>query len=402
MAASNGGEVAAGDLAGAACGHAGRAHLGERAADVHDVAHGLDHPGDAVGLPARCGVRRHRRQGLPRSRRGRSPGDEPCHRQHGDGSGRPRPHPSAHRALLSFEPDPTPSDVAFCDDRIRLTAITAFRGPVPELCVTDRPPRSHDRRHDAPDDLERHPAATGGRVRFARSWSGRGAGRGTGRRAVPSRAPRRDELPGPPLARAGGGLRSSVSARRQPEVDVRSLSGFTGAGYDRGRPLPVQAAWVLVQHLVFVKWWFPARLRPAVLRAFGARVGEGVVVRSRVRVHWPWKLEVGDHCWIGEGAWVLNLEPVADRPRRLRLPGRAAVHRQPRPEQPDLRVRQRPHHAARRLLGRRPRRGAARGDGRPRGGGGRRRGGAPGPGRRRGAGGRHPRCGSTGSATRAR
>ena len=91
---------------------------------------------------------------------------------------------------------------------------------------------------------------------------------------------------------------------------MRSLSGFSGAGYDRGRPLPVQAAWVAVQHLVFVKWWFPPRLRPAVLRAFGARVGEGVVIRSRVRVHWPWKLEVGDACWIGEGAWVLNLEQV--------------------------------------------------------------------------------------------
>ncbi|MFF5859399.1 DapH/DapD/GlmU-related protein [Streptomyces sp. NPDC012751] len=90
----------------------------------------------------------------------------------------------------------------------------------------------------------------------------------------------------------------------------RSLRGFTGAGYDKGRPVLVQAAWFAVLHLVFVKWWFPARWRPAVLRAFGARVGRGVLIRRGVRVHWPWRLEIGDDVWIGEDAWLLNLEPI--------------------------------------------------------------------------------------------
>ncbi|ROR90503.1 DapH/DapD/GlmU-related protein [Nocardioides aurantiacus] len=48
----------------------------------------------------------------------------------------------------------------------------------------------------------------------------------------------------------------------------------------------------------------------AILRAFGAAVGNGVVMRGDVRVHWPWKLTVGNDCWIGEGVWILNLEPV--------------------------------------------------------------------------------------------
>ncbi|QOV41524.1 putative colanic acid biosynthesis acetyltransferase [Streptomyces ferrugineus] len=91
----------------------------------------------------------------------------------------------------------------------------------------------------------------------------------------------------------------------------RSLRGFTGAGYDKGRPLLVQAAWFAVLNLVFVKWWFPARWRPAVLRAFGARIGQRVLIRHRVRVHWPWRLEVGDDVWIGEGAWLLNLERIS-------------------------------------------------------------------------------------------
>ncbi len=52
------------------------------------------------------------------------------------------------------------------------------------------------------------------------------------------------------------------------------------------------------------------KLRVAVLRAFGAEIGRDVVFRHRVRVHWPWKLRVGDGSWVGEGVWILNLERV--------------------------------------------------------------------------------------------
>ena len=88
------------------------------------------------------------------------------------------------------------------------------------------------------------------------------------------------------------------------------LGSFTGAGYDVGRSRAWQAAWQLVSTTVFMRWWFPARGRVAVLRAFGATIGDGVLVRHRVRIHWPWKLTVGADSWIGEGAWLLNLEPI--------------------------------------------------------------------------------------------
>lgn len=89
----------------------------------------------------------------------------------------------------------------------------------------------------------------------------------------------------------------------------RRLSSFTGRGYDKGRPLAVCALWVLVEPLQRAGLC-PPRLRAAILRAFGARIGTGVNIRNDVRIHWPWKLTVGDNSWIGVGAYLLNLEPI--------------------------------------------------------------------------------------------
>lgn len=66
-----------------------------------------------------------------------------------------------------------------------------------------------------------------------------------------------------------------------------------------------------------VKWLFfqttvpwPSALRVAILRAFGAKVGEGVVIRGNVNVSFPWRLIIGDHVWIGEEVMILSLAPV--------------------------------------------------------------------------------------------
>lgn len=36
----------------------------------------------------------------------------------------------------------------------------------------------------------------------------------------------------------------------------------------------------------------------------------GVVIRSRVNITFPWKLEIGDHVWIGDEVLILSLERV--------------------------------------------------------------------------------------------
>ena len=70
------------------------------------------------------------------------------------------------------------------------------------------------------------------------------------------------------------------------------------------------AFWWLISNLIFVNAFTPGSLRPTILRIFGATVGTGVSIRRGVRVHFPWNLEIGDDCWIGEEVWFINHEKV--------------------------------------------------------------------------------------------
>jgi putative colanic acid biosynthesis acetyltransferase WcaF len=67
------------------------------------------------------------------------------------------------------------------------------------------------------------------------------------------------------------------------------------------------AIWVLVSKFYFS---FSNVGRISVLRILGSSIGKRVVIRSRVKVHFPWNLEIGDDCWIGEEVWFINHEKI--------------------------------------------------------------------------------------------
>jgi putative colanic acid biosynthesis acetyltransferase WcaF len=90
----------------------------------------------------------------------------------------------------------------------------------------------------------------------------------------------------------------------------RSLAASRRHSYDKGRGFPTQALWVAVSTLVFTQVWCTNWLRCAILRGFGAQIGEGVLIRHRVNVHWPWKLSIGSNSWIGAGAELYNLADI--------------------------------------------------------------------------------------------
>jgi putative colanic acid biosynthesis acetyltransferase WcaF len=89
------------------------------------------------------------------------------------------------------------------------------------------------------------------------------------------------------------------------------LKGYTTGGFQRGVPAWKEAAWLVVKSLFFhtaLPW--PSSLRAALLRAFGARVGERVVVRANVNISFPWRLTLGNDVWLGEEVMILSLAEV--------------------------------------------------------------------------------------------
>jgi putative colanic acid biosynthesis acetyltransferase WcaF len=88
---------------------------------------------------------------------------------------------------------------------------------------------------------------------------------------------------------------------------VIDLSRAPGAGERWDAPAWKVYAWGLAEVLLVSNpLQISSRLRRAVLVAFGARIGEGVILRPRLRVRFPWKLEIGDRSWIGENVWLHN------------------------------------------------------------------------------------------------
>ena len=78
-----------------------------------------------------------------------------------------------------------------------------------------------------------------------------------------------------------------------------------------GRGVLVRTLWYFTSLVLFESGWFLAGgLKVRILRLFGARIGRGVVIKPHVRIKFPWRLQVGDHVWIGQQVWLDNLAQV--------------------------------------------------------------------------------------------
>ncbi|MEK0086049.1 colanic acid biosynthesis acetyltransferase WcaF [Benzoatithermus flavus] len=97
-------------------------------------------------------------------------------------------------------------------------------------------------------------------------------------------------------------------------IKRRRIQGQNLARYEKpvlpgNRGILWRAAWYVVNALLFrgaLLSLLPSAAKAAILRLFGARVGRGLVCKPRVGIKHPWFLELGDHVWLGEGAWIDN------------------------------------------------------------------------------------------------
>jgi len=93
---------------------------------------------------------------------------------------------------------------------------------------------------------------------------------------------------------------------------TRDLSAFDNRAFVRGRPMAVEIMWRVVSVLIFrSSLVHHYGIKRSLLNVFGARISRGVRIKPNVTITFPWKLSVGENSWIGEGAWIDNLDEVS-------------------------------------------------------------------------------------------
>ncbi len=89
------------------------------------------------------------------------------------------------------------------------------------------------------------------------------------------------------------------------------LSTYRNPEYDHGAGPLKRLVWHLCSKaFIHSQLPLPVSFKRAILRAFGARIGRGVMIKPQVNIKYPWFLEIGDHAWIGEEVWIDNLVMV--------------------------------------------------------------------------------------------
>ena len=100
------------------------------------------------------------------------------------------------------------------------------------------------------------------------------------------------------------------------EIDLAAkpfvnLKNYKSSSYDRGKSNWLVMIWWLLQAITF-----PLSLhnfnnfRCWLLRLFGAKIGQGVVIRPTARFTYPWKISIGDYSWIGDDVVFYSIDRI--------------------------------------------------------------------------------------------
>jgi len=79
----------------------------------------------------------------------------------------------------------------------------------------------------------------------------------------------------------------------------------------RGKSKILVQLWWIVQGTLFrLSPQFMYSWRRLLLRPFGANIGKNVLIRSTVKILYPWNLTIGDWSWIGDGVTLYNMAEI--------------------------------------------------------------------------------------------
>lgn len=97
-----------------------------------------------------------------------------------------------------------------------------------------------------------------------------------------------------------------------PDMNKTQLrKAFDKKDYDSGASTVKIMCWYFISTVFFRSGLMPFSLvLVGLLRLFGCKAGNDVRVKPFVNIKYPWKLIIGNHTWIGEGAVIENLALV--------------------------------------------------------------------------------------------
>ena len=97
----------------------------------------------------------------------------------------------------------------------------------------------------------------------------------------------------------------------QEETTFVDLRQYDQSNFDRGKPGWFVLLWWLVQAIAFPLTLHPFNgIRCQILRLFGGKVGQGVIVRPTARFTYPWKVTVGNYSWIVDDVVFYSLDEI--------------------------------------------------------------------------------------------
>lgn len=94
-------------------------------------------------------------------------------------------------------------------------------------------------------------------------------------------------------------------------MKTTNLSSFATGEFNKGAGFLKQTLWYFINALLVRASWNPFMgIKIALLKAFGAKIGKGLIIKNNVCIKFPWKITIGDNVWLGEYAWIDNLDYV--------------------------------------------------------------------------------------------
>ena len=68
--------------------------------------------------------------------------------------------------------------------------------------------------------------------------------------------------------------------------------------------------WYIVNNLIFFSFFPFSNIKIKILKLFGAKIGENVIIKEYVRIKFPKNLIIGNNVWIGSGVWIDNISEL--------------------------------------------------------------------------------------------